>query len=1443
MGEVVINEIMYNPSPEQGSDEEYEFVELLNTGSEPVDLTGWSFTEGIYFTFPLYVLAPGDYVVVCKNQQKVAWYYGITNVIGNFDGRLENSGEKIVLSDASPTPQIVDEVKYNDRLPWPSEPDAGGPSLELINPSVDNNLFSNWGPSLASAPAGTPGQENSRYDPLSHHTDIVINEIMYHPLSAEPSEMFIELVNIGVEEVSLSGWELVGDATFHFPSTATILPDEYVVIAADRKWLMTNHNVDKVYGDFQGLTSTGGETVALRTPKGVIADYVDFQDNDPWPVLPDGEGPSMELVNPYDDNDFGRNWADGSPWSPGRQNNAFSTNNAPYITKAKHDPHEPKDSDNVVITAKVRDADGLSAVWVAYQEVLPGQYIRIFDAQYEANWTTVNMNDDGFDGDAEAGDGVFTTTLPPQGHRTLVRYIIHARDASAEQKRSRAPRESDPSKNYAYFVYNGVSPYQAQVTYLGYPRTHTELTKLPVYHLIADSYDVLECEYKGISFSDKVNRRDFKWRGTFVYGGDVYDHIYLRLRGGVWRYTWQKRNYKIKFNRGHRFVMKDNYGQPYPYRRKKLNLNANIQQNWTGKRGEEGMYESVGYRLFRDAGVRFAYTTWVHFRIIDNASETGPDQYKGDFYGIFTEIEQPDDNILKTHGYPLTGNLYKIDTGAPNGKWDKEINDIPPLHEDDIQAFWDGYNTAQPVQWWRSNFNLESWYSYHAIIDAIHHTDIHAGKNYYYYRNPETNLWEVFPWDLDLVFDVPYGGGDGPFVSRVLGAHPDVFGVEYKNRLREILQLIYTEQHIFPIVDEWRDLIIEMTEADRDRWDQMPLPDPYPFQGQLERTPWQNLFDTLDFRINGLKNWITNRRSTMLGWARDPDIPAKPLNQSPADGASAQGIPLLVSSSFSDPNGDTHAASRWIIIRKDGDWAYPSWDSGETAQDKISIVIPSDALVNLNWYEWRVKHKDGTGRWSEWSDPTSFQAMIISDPSPPTAPLGASAQTPDYRTVILSWEAASDPDSGILGYEITRDGELLTTGLPELSYTDNSVQENSHYQYEIVAINGAGTKSEPARIEVTTPQDDVSPLITALEAVTQDKIRIVFDEPLFPDAANNPVNYRLSGWLSIKFASLQPDGQTVELTTTLIASGKTYILTVSNVTDSSSLRNAIAVGTSIEFTAQFEVEISDISLSTGHSTIAQEYAVGNYVYTDHLQYFIGSPIPEELTDGAIQIHLPNGPEEDRGDRSSEYLTFNVTYDVEVWVGFRINEVLPAWLADRSWQFTGFTQYVDKSGSNRFHDFHKKLFHRGQVVLGGNAQSPSDVHSNYIVVVRPLTPPDPDADHDGMLDDWETGWFGNISRQPGADDDLDGSTNFEEFAAGTSPIHASSIFEVSAIVLNEGRIEIRWPTALYKYYQVYFASTADGEWHPLGLPLDSSTGLFLDEDASSSRERYYRIEVW
>ncbi|MBK7173796.1 MAG: T9SS type A sorting domain-containing protein [Bacteroidales bacterium] len=52
----------------------------------------------------------------------------------------------------------IDTVNYDDTDPWPVEPDGNGPTLELINPTLDNALASSWKASYT--PHGTPGEPN-----------------------------------------------------------------------------------------------------------------------------------------------------------------------------------------------------------------------------------------------------------------------------------------------------------------------------------------------------------------------------------------------------------------------------------------------------------------------------------------------------------------------------------------------------------------------------------------------------------------------------------------------------------------------------------------------------------------------------------------------------------------------------------------------------------------------------------------------------------------------------------------------------------------------------------------------------------------------------------------------------------------------------------------------------------------------------------------------------------------------------------------------------------------------------------------------------------------------------------------------------------------------------------------------------------------------------------
>ncbi|PWH81244.1 lamin tail domain-containing protein [Brumimicrobium oceani] len=143
--DIVITEIMYNP-PESGTDS-LEFIELYNNGITNVDLTGWSFSQGVSHTFGAVTMNPGEYVVVAVDAGAIQNVFGYSTAIEWTSGGLSNGGENIVLVDAGGI--TVDQVDYDDSGVWPSgfssgNPDGGGASLVLCDPNSDNDDGSNW---------------------------------------------------------------------------------------------------------------------------------------------------------------------------------------------------------------------------------------------------------------------------------------------------------------------------------------------------------------------------------------------------------------------------------------------------------------------------------------------------------------------------------------------------------------------------------------------------------------------------------------------------------------------------------------------------------------------------------------------------------------------------------------------------------------------------------------------------------------------------------------------------------------------------------------------------------------------------------------------------------------------------------------------------------------------------------------------------------------------------------------------------------------------------------------------------------------------------------------------------------------------------------------------------------------------------------------------------
>jgi hypothetical protein len=150
LANLIITEILYN-GPEAGTDTS-EFIEFQNIGTTTVNLTGYSFSQGVTHTFTSGLVAPGAYFVIAYDSSAFRNTYGINaDFIWN-SGGLSNGGEDIVLIDDFG--RTVDSVDYENSSPWPSgngagQVNGGGASLVLCDSLSDNNIGSNWSAAIS----------------------------------------------------------------------------------------------------------------------------------------------------------------------------------------------------------------------------------------------------------------------------------------------------------------------------------------------------------------------------------------------------------------------------------------------------------------------------------------------------------------------------------------------------------------------------------------------------------------------------------------------------------------------------------------------------------------------------------------------------------------------------------------------------------------------------------------------------------------------------------------------------------------------------------------------------------------------------------------------------------------------------------------------------------------------------------------------------------------------------------------------------------------------------------------------------------------------------------------------------------------------------------------------------------------------------------------------
>jgi len=152
--------------------QQYEYIELYNISPTAVTLYDpvggpWKFTDGVDFTCPdapsQVTMDPGEFLIVAKSPDALTSQYTIpggVQILGPYDGKLANDGEKLELSMPGDTDGqqrfyiCVDRVNYSDGSHsedcpggvdlWPTEADGTGKSLDRLSNIAYGNDPVNW---------------------------------------------------------------------------------------------------------------------------------------------------------------------------------------------------------------------------------------------------------------------------------------------------------------------------------------------------------------------------------------------------------------------------------------------------------------------------------------------------------------------------------------------------------------------------------------------------------------------------------------------------------------------------------------------------------------------------------------------------------------------------------------------------------------------------------------------------------------------------------------------------------------------------------------------------------------------------------------------------------------------------------------------------------------------------------------------------------------------------------------------------------------------------------------------------------------------------------------------------------------------------------------------------------------------------------------------------
>ena len=310
-GDVVISEIFASA---EESDPLGDWVELHNTTSAAIDLSGWFLSdaqdEPTRYRLPNGTsIAAGGYLLLSQRD--------------HFGFGLDRDGDDLYLSSGDAQGRLGG---FRQQASFARLADGV---------SVGRHVTSQGAAEFVPMQFVTPGQQNAppRVGP------IIISEIHYAPIAngePSPADEFIELANTTDAPVRLEGWALSGGVDFEFPAGMIVPPRGWVlVVAGDPDDFRNRHDVDPavfVLGPFSGNLNNGGETLELLSaddpgfgnPSGERqtwrVDHVSYDNETPWPMRADGFGASLGRIRPASYGNDVASWSVTRGPTPGAPN-------------------------------------------------------------------------------------------------------------------------------------------------------------------------------------------------------------------------------------------------------------------------------------------------------------------------------------------------------------------------------------------------------------------------------------------------------------------------------------------------------------------------------------------------------------------------------------------------------------------------------------------------------------------------------------------------------------------------------------------------------------------------------------------------------------------------------------------------------------------------------------------------------------------------------------------------------------------------------------------------------------------------------------------------------------------------------------------------------------------------------------------------------------------